>query len=173
MFTFDFMKKLLYFVIFFATTIITIGCGAYSFTGGDIGNAKTIQVDFFPNQAPLIEPTLSQKFTQELQDLFTRQTNLTLAPSNGDIHFSGEITDYRITPMSATANQTAAQNRLTITVNVVYENKLDEKKNFEKRFSFYYDYPANQQLNNILETALKDILERITQDIFNASVAKW
>ncbi len=173
MFTFDFMKKLLYFVIFITTTILTIGCGAYSFTGGNTGNAKTIQVDFFPNQAPLIEPTLSQKFTQDLQDLFTRQTNLTLVKTNGDLHFSGEITDYRITPMSATANQTASQNRLTITVNVVFENKLEEKDNFEKRFSFYYDYPANQQLNNILETALNEILERITQDIFNASVAKW
>ena len=161
-------------MIFISTTIIIISCGAYSFTGGDTGNAKTIQVDFFPNQAPLIEPTLSQKFTQELQDLFTRQTNLTLVSSGGDLHFSGEITDYRITPMSANANQTAAQNRLTISVNVNYINNLDDKKNFEKRFSFYYDYGATEQLTGgILDTALKDILERLTQDIFNASVGKW
>ncbi|WP_299162300.1 LptE family protein [uncultured Tenacibaculum sp.] len=168
------MKKLFYTLFFISTTIIVISCGAYSFTGGDTGNAKTIQVDFFPNQAPLIEPTLSQKFTQELQDLFTRQTNLTLVSSGGDLHFSGEITDYRITPMSANANQTAAQNRLTISVNVNYINNLDEKKNFEKRFSFYYDYGATEQLTGgILDTALKDILERLTQDIFNASVGKW
>jgi len=174
LFTFDSMKKLFYIVIFISTTIISIGCGAYSFTGGNTGNAKTIQVDFFPNQAPLIEPTLSQKFTLDLQDLFTRQTNLTLVKANGDLQFSGEITDYRITPMSATANQTAAQNRLTITVNVNFINTLEEKDNFEKRFSFYYDYGATQQLTGgVLETALNDILERITQDIFNASVAKW
>ncbi|WP_299125044.1 LptE family protein [uncultured Tenacibaculum sp.] len=167
------MKKLFYILIFISTATIFIGCGAYSFTGGDTGNAKTIQIDFFPNQAPLVEPTLSQRFTQELQDLFTRQTNLTLVNSGGDLHFSGEITDYRITPMSATANQTAAQNRLTITVNVNYINNLDEKKNFEKPFTFYYDYGANQQINAILDSALRDILERINQDIFNASVGKW
>lgn len=168
------MKKLFYNILFITTSIILISCGAYSFTGGNTGNAKTIQIDFFPNQAPLIEPTLSQEFTQNLRDLFTRQTNLTLANSNGDLHFSGEITDYRITPMSATANQTAAQNRLTISVNVIYENKLEEKDNFEKRFSFYYDYGAAQQLSGgVLDTALKEILERLTQDIFNASVAKW
>lgn len=168
------MKKLFYSIVFITTTIILIGCGAYSFTGGNTGIAKTIQVDFFPNQAPLIEPTLSQEFTQNLRDLFTRQTNLTLVNSNGDLHFSGEIIDYRITPMSATANQTAAQNRLTISVNVIYENKLEEKDNFEKRFSFYYDYGATQQLSGgVLDTALKEILERITQDVFNASVAKW
>ena len=168
------MKKLFYGIAFTITSVILIGCGAYSFTGGNTGDAKTIQVDFFPNQASLIEPSLSQKFTQDLRDLFTRQTNLELTPSNGDLHFSGEIVDYRISPMSATADQTAAQNRLTITVNVIFENKLKEKDDFEKKFSFYHDYEATQQLSGeILETALNKITERITQDIFNASVAKW
>ncbi|MBE7628558.1 LptE family protein [Tenacibaculum piscium] len=162
------------FLLSIITLFILIGCGAYSFTGGNTGNAKTIQVDFFANQAPLIEPTLSQKFTQDLQDLFTRQTNLTLVNTNGELHFSGEIVDYRINPMSATSDQKAAQNRLTITVNVIFENKLTEKDDFEKRFSFYYDYGATQQLTGaVLETALNTILERITQDIFNESVAKW
>ncbi|WP_425657458.1 LptE family protein [Tenacibaculum ascidiaceicola] len=168
------MKKTLYIISLFIGLTTIIGCGAYSFTGGNTGDAKTIQVDFFPNQAPLVEPILSQKFTQDLQDLFTRQTNLTLVKTGGDLHFSGEIVDYRITPMSATAQQTAAQNRLTITVNVNFINALEEKDNFEKRFSFYYDYGADQQLTGgVLETALNEILERITQDIFNASVAKW
>ncbi len=167
------MKKTLYIISLFLGFTTLIGCGAYSFTGGNTGDAKTIQVDFFQNQAPIVEPILSQKFTQDLQDLFTRQTNLTLVNSGGDLHFFGEIVDYRITPMSATAEQTAAQNRLTITVNVNFVNALVEKDNFEKRFSFYYDYGANQQLGSVLETALDEILERITQDIFNASVAKW
>ncbi len=149
-------------------------CGAYSFTGGSTGSAKTLQVDFFPNRASLIEPILSQRFTQELQDLFTRQTNLTLTESNGDLYFSGEIIDYRIAPMTATSNQTSAQNRLTITVNVRFENKLEEKDNFEKTFSFYSDFDANVQLSgSVLESALDEILERIIQDIFNSSVAKW
>ena len=167
------MKR--FFYILFSITILSfIGCGAYSFTGGNTGNAKTIQIDFFPNQAPIIEPTLSQRFTQDLQDLFTRQTNLTLVRTGGELHFDGEIVDYRITPMSATANQTAAQNRLTISVNVRFTNNLEEKDSFEKQFSFYYDYGASQQLTgSVLESALDEILERINQDIFNASVAKW
>ncbi|MCD9583899.1 LptE family protein [Tenacibaculum maritimum] len=169
------MKTYIY--IFFASIILglsIISCGAYSFTGGNTGDAKTIQIDFFPNQASLVEPSLSQKLTLDLQDLFTRQTNLTLTSSGGDLHFEGEITDYRITPMSATAQQTAAQNRLTITVNVRFTNRLNEKDDFEKQFSFYDDFGANQQLSgSALEGVLSTILERITQDIFNASVAKW
>lgn len=165
------MKKIILSIIIITTII---GCGAYSFTGGNTGDAKTIQIDFFPNQASLVEPTLTQRFTNDLQDLFTRQTNLTLTNSNGDLHFSGEITDFRIMPMSGTSDQTAAQNRLTVTVNVRFENKLEVKDDFEKSFSFYADYGANAQLTgSVLEAALDEIIERITQDIFNASVAKW
>ncbi|WP_299059911.1 LptE family protein [uncultured Polaribacter sp.] len=168
------MKKIIFTTLISITALLFIACGAYSFTGGSTGNAKTLQVDFFPNEAALIEPTLSQRFTQDMLDLFTRQTNLTTVSSNGDLYFSGEITGYRINPMSATAQQTAAQNRLTITVNVRFENKLIEKDNFEKQFSFYSDFDGSAQLTgSILEAALDEILERITQDVFNASVAKW
>lgn len=168
------MIKRISFIAILTITIVFVSCKFYSFTGGNVGKAKTLQVDFFPNRAPLVEPTLSQRFTLELQDLFLRQTNLTLTKNNGDLFFSGEITGYRITPMTATANQTAAQNRLTITVEVNFENKLEEKDNFEKSFSFYFDYDARAQLSGgVLEAAYEEILERITQDIFNASVAKW
>ena len=162
-------------LLLFLLTILLQGCGVYSFTGTNLHpDVKTIQIDFFPNQAPLVEPSLSQSFTQGLQDLFTRQTNLTLTKSNGDLYFSGEITGYRVNPMSATAAQTAAQNRLTITVNVRFTNKLIEKDDFEKQFSFYSDFEANAQLTGgVLDAALDEILERIIQDIFNASLGNW
>ena len=168
------MKKLVHIALFLMSSFFFVCCGIYGFTGGDVGSAKTIQVDFFPNQAQLIEPTLSQNLTLELQDLFTRQTNLTLISSNGDLYFSGEITSYRIAPMSATSQQNSAQNRLTITVNVRYINNTDDNKNFEQSFSFYSDYPATSQLSGgVQEAAFKEIIDRITQDIFNASVGKW
>ena len=168
------MKKLFYIATFIISSLLITSCGIYSFTGGDTGKAKTLQIDFFRNNAPLVEPSLSQKFTQEFQDLFLRQTNLNLINTSGDLRFEGEITGYRIAPMSATAQQTAAQNRLTITINVRYFNKFIEKDNFERSFSHYYDFPANNQLvGGTLEAAYKEILDRITQDIFNASVAKW
>jgi len=168
------MKKLIYISLFLISSFSLISCGIYSFTGGNTGKAKTIQIDYFPNQASLVEPIVSQKFTQDLQDLFLRQTNLTLVKNNGDLHFEGEITGYRITPMSATANQTAAQNRLTVTVNVRYTNRFEEKDNFEKQFSHFTDYGADQLLTgSLLEDKLNIIFEKILQDIFSASVAKW
>lgn len=168
------MKKPIYILLFLITASIIVSCGIYKFNGGSTGDAKTLQVNFFPNQAPLIEPTLSQKFTEDMRDLFLRQTNLTLVTTNGDLRYEGEITGYRVNPMSATAQQTAAQNRLTVTVNVRFSNRLKEEDDFEKQFSFYSDFAANSQLTGgVLESALDEILERIIQDIFNASLAKW
>lgn len=163
-------------ILFFTSLLLLTvsSCGIYSFTGGDTGNAKTIQINYFPNNAQLVEPGLSQQFTQELQDLFLRQTNLNLVKANGDLFFEGEITSYRVTPMTATSEQTAAQSRLTIVINVRFYNKLDPKKDFEKKFTHFSDFGANDQLSgSILDTALEEIFERITQDIFNASVANW
>ena len=122
------MKKI---IIAYAFLLLTTqSCGIYSFTGGSTGDAKTIQIDYFPNNAILVEPTLSQKFTDALRDLFTRQTNLSLTTTGGDLYFEGEITDYKVIPITATADQAAAQNRLTITVRVRFYNKLVEEDDF-------------------------------------------
>lgn len=166
------MRKI---ILLTSLLLITLtGCSIYSFTGGSTGDAKTIQVDFFPNDAALVEPTASQKFTQALQDLFVRQTSLSLVPSNGDLHLEGEITKFNIIPISATAEQTAAQNRLNMSVRVRFYNKLVPEDDFDKTFSFFADFDANAQLTgSILDEALNTINDRITQDIFNASVAKW
>ena len=164
------------------TILITIvalclsSCGAYNFTGttGKI-DGKTFQVNRFQNVSALVEPGIERTFTLKLQEILQNQTNLNLTNSNGDLVYEGEIIEYRITPMAATANQTAAQNRLSITVNVRYTNKNKEKDNFtDKKFSFYYDYPGTDQLTGAaLSTALDVIFTRITQDIFNESLAKW
>lgn len=168
------MKYLSYFFICILF-LSSQSCGIYSFSGTNIHtDVKTIQIDYFQNNALLVEPTLSQTFTIEIQDLFLRQTNLSLVKSDGDLQFEGEITGYKINPMTATAQQTAAQNRLTITINVRFFNNIVEEDNFERSFSHYYDYPANAQLvGSALDDAFLVIFERITQDIFNASVAKW
>ncbi|UMB60321.1 LPS assembly lipoprotein LptE [Lutibacter sp. A80] len=168
------MKKLSS-LILFLSLITYQSCGIYSFTGTNISpDVKTVQIDYFPNEAILVEPSLSQVFTTELRDLFDTQTNLTSVNSGGHLQFEGEITGYKINPMTATAEQTAAQNRLTITVNVRFYNNKNEDDNFEKTFSHYYDYDANTQLiGSALDDAFDEIIERIAQDIFNASVAKW
>ena len=159
--------------------LLTISCGIYSFTGSSIPTGvETFQVDYFENTAggrpgSTIEPGLDRDFTIALQDLIVNQTSLNLVNQGGDIVYSGEITEFSVTPMAATAEIKAAQNRLTMAVMVSYENILNEEDNIEKRFSFYYDFTGNLQVYDIKDSALEEIFERITQDIFNETLAKW
>ncbi|KIC01507.1 lipoprotein [Flavobacterium sp. JRM] len=167
------MKNIQYLIII-AILFTFSSCSVYNFTGAKPIDAKTFQVNYFQNNADLIQPGLDRTFTLQLQDLILNQTNLNLVSTGGDLAYEGEITDYRISPMTATADQQASQNRLKIRVNVRFTNKKKETDDFEKSFEFYYDYPAQDQLvGSVLDTALKEIFDRITQDIFNESLAKW
>ena len=153
--------------------LLFFGCGIYSFTGIET-NAKTFQVNYFQNNANLIEPGLDRDFTIALQDQILNLSSLSLVNSNGDLVYEGEITQYRISPTTATANSTAAQNRLTIGVNVRFFNKLNEEENFEKSFSFFYDYTGSELLSgSTKDTAFEEIFQRLTQDIINTSLANW
>lgn len=167
------MKKTYLFlllVLLFATN----SCSVYNFTGTGKIDAKTFEVKNFKNYAALVEPGIDRVFTLQLQNLIQNQTNLNFVNSGGDLVYEGEIVDYRIFPTTATADQKASQNRLSIVINVKFTNKKKEADDFEKKFSFFYDYPADVLLSgNKLKDALDVIYERITQDIFNDSLAKW
>jgi hypothetical protein len=166
--------RIINFLIALITLITFSSCSVYNFTGTGKIDAKSFQVNYFQNNSPLIEPGIERVFTQRLQNLIQNQTNLNLTNTNGDLVYEGEIVDYRISPMTATADQRTSQNRLSITVNVRFTNKNKEADNFEKKFSFYNDYDgANQLVGAKLTENLDIIFERITQDIFNESLAKW
>ena len=168
--------RLIFKISFLILVVMSIsGCGAYSFTGANIDpSIKTFQVNYFQNNARIVEPGIDRNFTLLLQDLILNQTSLDLVNNNGNLVYEGEITDYYIAPITATSQSTAAQNRLTIAVNVRYFNTNNEEKDLEKRFSFYFDYPGSTQLTGSnLEDAINTIFERISQDIFNATLADW
>lgn len=151
------------------------GCGYYSFTGISLPpGTSTYQVNYFQNDAPLIEPGLERTFTNSLADLIQNQTSLQLVNSGADITYEGEITEYRISPTTATADITAAQNRLTIGVRLRFYDKNNPDEDLSQQFSFFYDYPAQAQLVGALkDVAIAEIFERITQDILNATLGKW
>jgi len=157
------------------TILFTLsGCSVYNFTGTGKIDAKTFQVNYFQNVSELIEPGIDRDFTLRLQDLIQNQTNLSLTNTDGDLVYEGEIVDYRVSPMTATADLTASQNRLSVTVNLRFSNKSKPEEDFEKRFTFYDDYSGSLQLTGPqLRESLDVIFDRITQDIFNATLAKW
>lgn len=153
----------------------TTSCGVkYGFTGGSIPDGmKTVSVLYFENIAPMVNATLSQNFTEKLKERIRNQSRLSQVNDNADATFEGFITDYSISPAAVEAGtDRAALNRLSITIKVNYHNKIVEKDNFEQSFTRYKDFPG--QLQSVQEEGLiKDIIEMLTEDVYNKAFANW
>ena len=160
-------------VLVLALAWICQSCGIYSFSGASIpAEAKTVSVDYFPNHAQLVNPLLSDNLTNALRDAMNSQTTLDLVETGGDLAFEGEIIDYKTSPVAITG-QTAALNRLTITVKVRFTNNIDDSKDFEQTFSRYEDYPSVQELNSVQSSLTAAIIEQLVEDIFNKALVNW
>lgn len=160
-------------VIFTALVLNSCKMG-YSFTGASIApSVKTFSVAYFQNRARMVNPNLSQQFTDGLQEKLVRQTSLNQITENGDLEFSGQITDYEVRPMNIQEGDVAAQNRLTIGVKVKFVNNKDHEQDWDKTFSAYEDFDSNNSLSDIEGDLVPLIVKKLSEDIFNASVANW
>jgi hypothetical protein len=154
---------------------LTTGCKVkYSLNGATIPlEAKTVSVGYFENNTSLGSPAISQKFTEKLRDVVSTQTNLALMKQNGDLKFEGSIINYNVAPVAIQSNDQAANNRLTITINVKYSNRFDVTKNFEQNFTRFADYKANTTISSQEDVLLSEINRQLTEDIFNRAFNNW
>lgn len=162
----------------FLTTIAAVilsGCtGGYSFTGASIPvEAKTISISQFPNFASTVNPQLSQKIYDELQQMFSSQTSLNVTTEEGDLQISGEITDYGTKASSISSSDNVATNRLSITIRVKFTNRFDPKADFEQSFTRFKDYNASLDLSAVEAGLVSEIVTELCEDIFNKSVVNW
>lgn len=160
--------------IFAFVSVLLSACGIYSFTGASISpDAETVSIGYFQNNAAMVQPTLSNSMTESLKDQFISQTNLSLTDASGDLQFEGEITGYKVKPIAIQANETAAQNRLTISVKVTFTNALDENQNYSQSFSHYADFDSSQDLSSVESELIDQIVTVLSENIFNKAVANW
>ena len=146
----------------------------YSFTGASIPeDVKTVSIKTFQNFAPLTNPNYPQLFTEELKDVFLSQTNLSLVGTNGDLQFEGGITNYKISSVAIQGNETAALNRLSITINVKFTNTKDNIQSYESKFTRFADFSSSSSLSAVEDELMKEINTQITQDVFNQAVSNW
>ncbi len=169
------MRFIKYILLPLSTLLLLSGCGVYSFSGISISpEVKTFEVRQFSNESLNVIPGLDRDFTILLQDFILNQTNLSLVKKNGDIVYEGEIVNYFEVPQTSVAGNQAAQNRLTIGVRLRYYDSTNQENDLEQTFSFFFDFDANEVLaGDIQETAHETIFERITQDMVNATLARW
>ena len=157
------------------TAFIVQSCGIYSFTGTSIQpDVKTITINYFEYKALKVNPSLSNSITEALKDKFTKMTKLEQVDMDGDLEIIGEVTGYDVKATAITANEQAAQNRLTVNVKIAFIDRKYPENSFEnKSFSAYADFDAMQQLDAVESTLCEEIIEKLCEDIFNATVANW
>jgi hypothetical protein len=168
-------KHIILFILVILLAGLTNSCRiSYSFTGANISPAvKTYSVYYFPNRARLVNPTLSQSFTEALREKLQRQTPLNELAEDGDLIFEGQITGYEVRPMSIQKEDMAALNRLTVSVRVKYTNNVDPDQSIEQTFSAFEDFDAASSLSAVEDGLVPEIINKLTEDIFNATLANW
>ncbi len=166
------MKRLLYILI---CGLCVASCGIYSFSGTSIQpDVNTIAINFFEYKAQTVNPTLSNDLTEAIRKRFRQMTRLEQVELDGDLDITGEITGYSVSAAAITADEVAAQNRLTVTVKVTFTNRKHPEDSFESEsFSAYADYDSTNSLDSVESTLCIEIIDKIVEDIFNATVAQW
>ena len=159
--------------ILFLTLALSSCKGGYSFTGGNVGDAKTMQVDFFDNNAQIVNPEASQWVTEAIKDIFVQQTPLELVQGPADMYISGEINEYRLRPQAARGPSEVAQMLFTISVQVEFINELAPENNFNARFSRSRPYDADINFSDIENELAAEIIKELREDVLNRAIANW
>jgi hypothetical protein len=147
---------------------------SYGFIQGKVAtNIKSFSIYDFPNRATLVNPMLSDYFTEKLRERFTRQTSLDYLREGGDLEYEGTITGYEIQPMAIKSDDQASMTRLTVRMKVKFTNNKDHEQDFETEFSAYSEYSSDVMLSDVEDGLLEVIVKEIIDDIYNKSVANW
>ena len=157
------------------TALLVHSCGIYSFSGTSIQpDVKTVTINYFEYKALRVNPSLSNDLTEALKDKFRKMTRLEQVEMDGDIEVTGTVTGYDVRAMAVTAEEVASQNRLTVTIKISFANRKHPEDDFpDKSFSAYSDYDSTQSLDAVEATLCEEIIEKLCEDIFNATVANW
>ena len=162
------------FLLFALVIAVSAACGIYKFNDTSIApDVHTISVYTIENRAMKVNPSLSNTLTVALQDQYRKLTKLEMVEEGGDLEVSGFITSYDVTPTAVTSQEVAAQNRLTVTVKIIFKNNKHEEEDFEKSFAAFQDYDSNLSLDSVEAQLVDEIVEILVEDIFNATVANW
>ena len=164
------LKNLLLLSVFL---FVLAGCKVYSFSGATI-EGKNINIHLLENKAQNIMPSLSATLTDKLRSRILSQTGLSpVSTDDADYDMKGAVTGYTVTVTGAQNVQTATKNRLTISIQITFKNRKNEKANFSQTFTRFSDFDASQTLQTVENTLIEDIGTQLADDIFNKAFVNW
>lgn len=169
------MRKLFHAILVIAgLTGYLSSCGIYSFSGTSIQpDVKSITIPYVEYTALRVNPSLSNDLTEALKEKYRKLTRLEEVDVDGDLELVCTVTGYDVKATAVTANEMASQNRLTVTVKVEFTNKKYPEDDVSNNYSAYEDFDATLSLDAVEAGLCETIIEKLVEDIFNATVAQW
>ena len=156
--------------------LVLNGCAiSYKFNGANINYQTThsISISDFPNNAPMVNPTLSNALSEGIRDIYQRQTRLQVLSKGGDLELEGEIVGYDITQGAISADSYASESKLTIRVTVHFTNNIYPEESFDKTYSVFRTFDASRLLTDVQDELCNAMITEIAENIYNDTVAKW
>lgn len=166
----------LYTTLFLFLALLLPACSiSYKFNGANINYQTThsIAIADFPNNAAMVNPTLSNNLTESIRDIYQRQTRLQILRKGGDLELEGEIIGYEISQGAISTDSYASESKLTISVTVHYTNNINPEESFDKTYSAYQTFDASRLLTDVQDELCSVIIKEIAENIYNDTVAKW
>lgn len=163
-------------LLFAVLLLVLSGCSiSYKFNGANINYQTTHSVSIadLPNNAAMVNPTLSSNLSESLRDLFQRQTRLQVLRKGGDLEIEGEITGYDLSQGAISTDSYASESKLTITVMIHFTNNINPEESFDKSYSASQTFDASRLLTDVQDDLCTIIIKEITENIYNDTVAKW
>lgn len=157
-------------------TLVLASCTvSYKFNGAsiDYSKTKTIEIADFPIRSSYVWAPMGSIFNNQLKDIFANHTRLIQVRHNGDMKIEGEITQYSQRNKSVTSEGTSAQAELSMTVNVRFTNNANHNEDFEQQFTATASFETTQSFTAVQEELVTQMVEDLTDQIFNATVANW
>ena len=150
-------------------------CGIYSFTGASIPeHLRTVAVPLAAVRAQGAAVDLDRQLTDALIERFADRTRLSLEPNEdeADAVLQATIQRYSITPVAVTGDEVASLNRVTLVVDILYRDRVQDEDRLSRSFTASADYDPAEGAAGEAEAATL-ALEQIAGDVFTAATSNW
>jgi hypothetical protein len=167
------LKKYTFIVLIFS--FIFNSCGIYSFKGNNPPEGiKTIAVPLFVDNSGFAESGLKEQFTELLKNKIISDNTLRLADkTTADGVLTCTITSVKDDALVISGNENVTKRKITINVNVVFENLKKQKKIWDRNYENWGEYNSSTSSFSERQNGITLARDKITDDILNDIISNW
>jgi hypothetical protein len=150
---------------------LAAACGPYSFSGSASTHIKTIAVPVFEDRTA--EFGVKERLNSAIVDEFTRDNTLKIADRRiADSVLLGTLVSVQESAGVYTQQESVQEVRVTVTVQIKYEDVKKRKTVWEAQLSQFGSYSPRSGSSN-RQAAIDEAIQKIATEVRNKTVSDW